>query len=122
MKYQHQSLARGRWRKVSFVEQMAHIGSEVERAIAWKQKGNASYSQMAFDRALELLDLTLSQRLPPPALREVARVRELLVDWFVGENSYGSSDIVWQKYFRAFTFAARSTRSLVVDGSPDVLS
>lgn len=31
--YQHQQLASGRWAKMPFLEQMANIGSEVERAI-----------------------------------------------------------------------------------------
>ena len=34
----HQSLASGRWQQLSFVEQMANIGSEVERALSWKEK------------------------------------------------------------------------------------
>jgi hypothetical protein len=39
---------------------MAHIGSEVERAMAWRQKNNPEYSRMAFERALELLELTIA--------------------------------------------------------------
>ena len=31
---QHKELAAGRWKKLSFCEQMANIGSEVERALA----------------------------------------------------------------------------------------
>ena len=38
MKYQHKNLAKGKWFKLSFFEQMAHIGSEVERAILWRKK------------------------------------------------------------------------------------
>ena len=32
MTYQHAGLAAGRWKELPFVEQMANIGSEVERA------------------------------------------------------------------------------------------
>lgn len=48
-----------RWFILPIAEQMSHIGGEVLRAIAWKEKGNQNYSHMALDRALELLDLQL---------------------------------------------------------------
>lgn len=60
MKIQHKKLASGSWNKLTFIEQMANIGSEVERTISWKNKGNTEYSKMAFVRALELLDLTIT--------------------------------------------------------------
>jgi hypothetical protein len=63
---------------------------------------------MAFERALELLDLTSTAALSRAALREVRRVREALVDWYSGENVYGSTDEAWQKYFFEFAVAARA--------------
>lgn len=60
MNFQHKELSRGKWKKLSLIEQMANIGSEVERAISWKNKNSKEYSAMAFERALELIDLTLS--------------------------------------------------------------
>jgi hypothetical protein len=33
MNYQHKELAAGRWKELSFIEQMANIGSEIERAL-----------------------------------------------------------------------------------------
>jgi hypothetical protein len=56
--YQHQELASGRWATMSFMEQMANVGSEVERAISWRKKNNGEYGRMAIERALELLELT----------------------------------------------------------------
>ena len=61
-KYQHKDLAAGHWQELSFFEQMANVGSEVERTISWKNKGNLEYSQKAFERALELLDLTIADK------------------------------------------------------------
>ncbi len=60
---QHKQLASGGWQRFSFIEQMANIGSEVERALNWRAKKNAAYAQKAFERALELIDLTLDSRL-----------------------------------------------------------
>jgi hypothetical protein len=107
LEYQHRSLADGRWQELSFFEQMANIGSEVERAIKWKNKNNARYCQLAFERALELLDLSIGNEKSGSRLKELLRLREALADYFVFENIYGSSDENWHNYFYAFSFAAR---------------
>lgn len=107
MTVHHATLAAGRWRTFSFLDQMANIDSEVERALNWIQKGNPQYSERAFFRALELLDLTIADPRHVHRLRELTRIRELLVDYFQGSNEYGSSDELWRRYFGAFTRAAR---------------
>jgi len=110
MSYQHQQLAKGEWFELSLVEQLANIGSEVERAINWKNKDNRQYSQMAFERALELLSLTIDDPKNKSRLKEPTRLYELLVDYFAGDNFYGSSDELWHNYFLAFAYAARVGR------------
>jgi len=107
MIYQHKDLAAGRWGQLSFAEQMANIGSEVIRAINWRNKKNTAYSQMAFERALELIDLSLNIPQSRTRLKELTRLRETIVDDFAGENEFGSSDTAWQNYFLAFTYSAR---------------
>ncbi len=107
MSIQHFDLVNGRWQKLSFFEQMANIGSEVERTIKWKNKNNAEYSRLAFERALELLDLTIENEKSKSHLRELLRVREMLADHFVFNNEYVSTDESWQNYFYVFNFAAR---------------
>ncbi len=42
------------------------------------------------------------------SLKETLRVRELLVDYFLGDNIYHSSDKNWEKYFYPFNFVARN--------------
>lgn len=107
MTYQHQNLADGRWKELSFFEQMANIGSEVQRAVNWRHK-NLEYSQMAADRALELLDLTVidGKNNKRGRLKEILRLRELLVDYFYSDNVYKSSSRDWENYFFAFGHAA----------------
>ncbi len=107
MSYQHKDLAAGRWGQLTFLEQMANIGSEVERALNWRAKNRPDYCQRAFERALELMDLTLTSVKGSTRLRELARVREAMVDYFAGENAYASTDDSWRKYFLPFTYAAR---------------
>jgi len=107
MSWQHQQLAQGRWQELSFFEQMANIGSEVGRAINWRQKGGEDYASRAFERALELFDLTAMDNKNKPRLKEILRAREIFADYFVGGNHYGSTDKQWQNYFLAFNLAAR---------------
>ena len=95
MSYQHKELAAGRWNKLSFLEQMANIGSEVERALNWQTKNNSAYCQRAFERALELLDLTLEEMTGFPRLKELARLREAMVDYFLGTNYFLSTSSVF---------------------------
>ena len=106
---QHKNLSDGRWNDIRFIEQMANTASEVERALRWKEKNNAPYAEKAMERALELLDLTLDDPKNKTRLREVARVREALVDFFYYANEYGSSPASWRSYFSNFTFAARKS-------------
>lgn len=107
MSIQHKQLADGRWFSLSFVEQMANIGSEVERALNWKMKNNFLYYQKAFERSLELLDLTLDDSRNRTRVKELARIRETLVDYFNGINEFQSSEDSWKKYFMHFAYAAR---------------
>ena len=105
----HRELTSGRWRELTFFEQMANIGSEVERTIRWKEKGQAGVSMRAFERALELLDLTVADPRNRFRLRELLRVREVLADHFVFDNEYASTDRSWRRYFHPFACAARAT-------------
>lgn len=107
MNYQHKELAAGKWEKLSFFEQMANIGSEVERALNWKIKDNADYSQKSFERALELIDLTLLTPGSFAHLKEITRMREALVDYFFGSNQFMSTESSWRNYFSHFAYAAR---------------
>jgi len=109
MSYQHKELASGRWFELSFPVQMANIGSEVIRAINWKNKNNPEYCQKAFERSLELLSLTIDDHNNKNRLKELTRLYEVLVDYFAFDNEYKSSDKSWQNYFLAFNYLARST-------------
>ena len=110
MTVQHRELAAGKWYQFSLVEQLANTGSEVERALNWRQRGNVEYSTRAIERALELLDLTIADARHRGRLRELTRVREVLVDYFYADNRFGSSPARWRTYFNAFAVAARAGR------------
>jgi len=107
---QHRSLAEGRWQALSLVQQLANIGSEVERALDWLRKNNREYSRAAFLRALELLDMTVADPRHLSRLKEIVRLREVMLDYFLGDNRYRSTEESWRSYFRTFAFAAALER------------
>ena len=108
MNFQHKNLLEsGRWFEMNIFEQLANIGVEVGRAINWKNKGNQEYSRLAFERSLELLYFTIEDKKNRDKLGELCRLKEVLGDYFMGENQYKSSAENLNKYFYPYNYAAR---------------
>ena len=105
---QHKKLSKGNWQKKPFLEQMANIGSEVYRAISWREKGNEEYAQMAFNRSLELFDLSKESKLKYSQYKELLRMREIWVDYFKYDNEYNSTGESINKYFMYTTIASKA--------------
>lgn len=107
--YRHQDMAAGRWGAFSLAEQLGNVGSEVGRMLRWTGRDERLVVG-AFERALELLDLTLADPRWRHRLREIARARELLCDAAAGGNEYGTTLEDLDRYFLAFAVAARANR------------
>jgi len=107
---QHKALAEGKWKKLSLSQQMANIGSEVERTIKWKNKGNNTLSKNAFNRCIELINISLSTTDKLPTLKEFTRTKELLIDHFIGTNTYKTTDESWKKYFYQFALYCNNNK------------
>ena len=103
---QHIELVDGRWKKLSFAEQMGNIGSEVSRAFRWFNKNPVRF-QASFERALELMDLSISVDNDSGKLKELCRAREEFCDYFNG-NEWGSEPIKIQRYYDQFALLARN--------------
>jgi hypothetical protein len=106
----HQDLAAGRWNELTLMEQLANIGSEVGRAARARSTGNEQRLERALDRALELFDLTIADERWRGRLREITRAREIVCDYLVGDNVYGSSPESLDAWFLPFAMAARRGR------------
>lgn len=103
----HKELASGRWHKLSLVEQLGNIGSEIHRAMMFKEKDHMRYIS-ACDRALELMDFTLADaRWYGLRLRELARVREMICDAMLDGREYETTFEYLDNYFFGFAYAAR---------------
>lgn len=89
---QHVSLENGRWAELSLPQQMAHIGSETSRVLKALEAGKDKRAERAFERAQELIDLTIKYgRATSPAgrgalLEELCRFRELLCSAVLSRN------------------------------------
>lgn len=106
----HKDLAAGRWFTFSLAKQLANVGSEVERTIKWKNKGDVEYSRDACIRALELMDLTIADRKNKKRLKELLRVRYMFGDQYMGINEFNFTDEFWQNYFMYFAYRAADER------------
>lgn len=107
MAYIHKQLAAGRWYELTLIEQMANIGADVGRALKWRAKKDKKLMQGALERTLELFDLTIADPRWKHRLKEIARMREIVCDYFIGGNNYNSTPRALEKYFLAFALAAR---------------
>lgn len=104
----HGSLADGRWMTLSIAEQLANVGSEVERAIRAREAGKEARFERALDRALELFDLTAADdRWRGPRRREVLRAREEFCRLFFTSDPPAGSARGLIDYFLRFAIAAR---------------
>jgi hypothetical protein len=108
LNFQHKTLASGRWEMLTLAEQMGNIGSEVSRASYFKNKNDETKTRAAFERGLELTDLTVRhlQKLKSPTLKELCRLREVLCDYFAGDNEYNTDIKELQAYFDQFALSA----------------
>ena len=108
----HVQAAAGRWAALTLVEQMAHIGSEVERAIRAHESGRERRFEQALIRALELFDLTAADsRWRGPRRREILRAREEFCRLFFDPDVAPHSVSGLQTYFLQFARAARTDTS-----------
>jgi hypothetical protein len=107
----HKDLTPEKWFQCTLFEQLANVGCDISRTIEWRKKGDIDYANRSFDRALELLDLTISDPKNKGATRkELVRTREVLIDYFLYHNEYNTSDAIWHEYFLDFNFAAAIAR------------
>ena len=102
----HQEQAAGAWHQRSLIDQLANVGSEVGRIHKWHGR-NADLCEKAFVRALELLDLTITDPRWKGRRKELTRARTFLCDAMDGGKEYGSTLQDLDRYFLAYAVAAR---------------
>lgn len=103
----HENLVAGRWMRLTLAEQLANIGSEVSRILHWRESGDRTASEQALQRALELLDLTLTNSRLPARVLELARLRDVLCAVFLGTDEYDIPAEALENYFLPFALRAQ---------------
>jgi hypothetical protein len=99
------------WGRLTLTEQLANVGSEVDRAIRAHATGEEARFANALSRALTLFDLTATDaRWSGSSRREVLRAREEFCRLFFDPAVSPDSASGLQKYFLAFAMAARLRR------------
>ena len=95
---------REKWARLSLIEQMGNIGSEVGRAI--NSRDNPARRDGAIERALDLFSATAACH-SGRRLREILRARDEFLRLFYDDSTdfYGV-----ERYFHQFALAARRER------------
>jgi hypothetical protein len=104
----HTGLTIEKWGSFPFLTRLANIGSEVYRAISWREKQRSDYAELAFNRSLELFDATKSTTLNAAQLKEICRLRELWADYFAGDNKFASDKKFFNDYFNFITVRSKA--------------
>ncbi len=100
----------GKWQKFSLNQQMANIGSEVSRALTLRQMGAGENTKNSVFRILELIDLTIEDKRWRGRLSEIFRLREVICDFFIGDNVYNTTPVVFKNYFLFFALNIKTVQ------------
>lgn len=107
----HNQLASGRWSTCTLAEQLGNVGSEVGRTFKNLRNGNQQYLTPAFDRAIELLDLTITDvRWNVFRKQELLRAREEFCNAVFSPSINHENLNQLEKYFMDFALLARRSR------------
>lgn len=91
-----------RWFEMGIREQISNVGSEVNRAIRYKNRNDEDKKKRFYEKAVELLELTCADPKNQFRLGELHACIEELTDYFAGENLYNTTDEMLMKYYDAF--------------------
>ena len=81
-----------KWLKMPYSMQISNIGSEVHRAIRWKNKGMIDRSVNFYERADEFLAYTLDDPKNAAMKEELEYRMDELWEYFIGDNKYHATE------------------------------
>ena len=95
---------RVRWFEMPVTKQISNIGSEVARAIRWKNKGDYQKARNFCNKAIEFWLLTEEDPKNRHRVGEFNNAVEELRDFFLGDNTYQTTDEMLTRYYDAFLY------------------
>lgn len=93
---------RDKWFEMPVEMQVSNIGSEVNRAINWKNKGNDKRKEGFCLKAIDYLSLCIEDPKNKHRIQEFLFCIRELQDYFLGVNYYSTTDEMLRKYYDAF--------------------
>ncbi len=83
----HKNLTQERWSRLSKRDQILNIASELSRASNWLKEKDFETTKDCYERAFQLVDLTLNGDKWQDKRREIARFREVLAYLYLNKTS-----------------------------------
>ena len=83
----HKNLDASRWCTFPQSQQILMIANEINRAKNWIKRGDSKEVKNSYERAFELLDLTISITNEKNRLKELLRFRELLGAQYIAKKN-----------------------------------
>lgn len=93
-----------RWYDMPVWMQISNIGSEVERAIKWKNRGDRQKAENFCRKAIDFWNLSLSDPKNKHREGEFVSAIDELKDYFLGNNEYKTNDEILRRYYDAFLY------------------
>lgn len=84
---QHASLTTERWSRFSLDQQVLMIANEMHRATALQGAGDRASLELAYERVLRLVDLTVAVQARYALRRELLRWRDLVAALFIRQDA-----------------------------------
>lgn len=92
----HRNLSESRWRDFGFDRQVLMVANELNRAGHSLERSDPEEARVSYERALELIQLTLCVARGASRLRELARAKEVIAGLYLEENPCPKQNLVLQ--------------------------
>ena len=94
-----------RWIQFAPAQQLGNIGSEITRARIREEENDMNGRNQALLVALELIDLSLDDARWNSGVKEIARLREVVADWYADTHVYNIPRKKIEEYCVSFLLA-----------------
>ena len=91
-----------RWFEMPVWMQISNIGSEVERAVKWKRRGDIQKSRNFCRKAIDFWHLSEADPKNKHRIGEFQCAIDELADYFLGDNMFQTSEEMLTRYYDAF--------------------
>jgi hypothetical protein len=88
---QHATLSPDRWARFNLDQQVLMIANEMHRATSLQGAGDRASLELAYERVLRLVDLTVAVQPKRTLRRELLRWRDLVAALFIGSSEAPAS-------------------------------